>query len=57
MRDALGDGGMCRLFRLVLTDNGGGFADDAAIASLLAEGNGETRLYYCEGRRADQKGG
>ena len=27
------------------------------IARLLGEREGETRLYYCEPRRADQKGG
>lgn len=35
----------------------GEFADEAGIAALLGEGGGETRLYYCESRRADQKGG
>ena len=57
VRGALGDGGMRRVFRLVLTDNGSEFADEAAIAALLGEAEGETRLFYCEGRRADQKGG
>ena len=57
VRGALGADGMRRVFRLVLTDNGGEFADEGAIADLLDEGAGETRLYYCEPRRADQKGG
>lgn len=57
VRDALGPDGARRVFRLVLTDNGGEFADEAAIAALLGEAEGETRLYYCEPRRADQKGG
>lgn len=57
VRDALGADGMRRVFRLVLTDNGGEFADEGAIAALLGEGDGETRLFYCDGRRADQKGG
>ena len=48
---------MSRVFRLVLTDNGSEFADEAALAGLLGEAGGETRLYYCEPRRADQKGG
>lgn len=57
VRDALGPDGMRRVFRLVLTDNGSEFADEAAIAALLGEAPGETRLFYCEPRRADQKGG
>lgn len=57
VREALGPDGMRRVFGLVLTDNGPEFADEGAIAALLGEAAGETRLYYCEGRRADQKGG
>ena len=57
VREALGADGVRRVFRLVLTDNGSEFADEAAIAALLGEAEGETRLFYCEGRRADQKGG
>lgn len=57
VREALGPDGMRRVFGLVLTDNGSEFADEGAIAALLGEAAGETRLYYCEGRRADQKGG
>lgn len=53
----LGADGMERVFRLVLTDNGSEFADERAIASLLCEAEGETRLFYCDPRRADQKGG
>ena len=56
-RDALGPDGARRVFGLVLTDNGSEFADEAAIAGLLGEGAGETRLFYCDPRRADQKGG
>ncbi len=57
VRDALGGDGTRRVFRLVVTDNGGEFADEAAIAALLGEGGDETRLYYCDPSRADQKGG
>ena len=57
VREALGPDGMRRVFGLVLTDNGSEFADEGAIGALLGEAAGETRLYYCEGRRADQKGG
>ena len=32
------------------------FSDEAAIAALLGEGPGETRLFYCDPRRSDQKG-
>lgn len=57
VRAALGEAGMRRAFRLVVTDNGAEFADEGGIAALLGELPGETRLYYCDPRRADQKGG
>ena len=57
VRGALGAEGARRVFRLVLTDNGSEFSDGDAIAALLGEAAGETRLFYCEPRRADQKGG
>lgn len=57
VRGALGEDGMRRVFRLVATDNGSEFSDEAAIAALLGERAGETRLYYCDPARADQKGG
>ena len=57
VRGALGGDGMRRVFGLVATDNGGEFADEGAIAALLGERDGETRLYYCDPARADQKGG
>ena len=57
VRDALGEEGMRRVFRLVLTDNGAEFADEGGIARMLGELPGETRLFYCDPRRADQKGG
>lgn len=44
------------MFRAVLTDNGAEFSDEAAIAALLGEGPGETRLFYCDPWRSDQKG-
>ena len=47
---------MGRVFRAVLTDNGAEFSDERAIAALLGEGPGETRLFYCDPRRSDQKG-
>ncbi len=56
-RAALGEEGARRVFRLVLTDNGLEFADEDGIAAMLGEAPGETRLFYCEPRRADQKGG
>ena len=37
-------------------DNGAEFSDEASIAALLGEGPGETRLFYCDPRRSDQKG-
>ena len=51
-----GPDGMRRVFGAVLTDNGAEFADEGAVASLLGERPGETRLFYCDPRRADQKG-
>lgn len=46
-----------RVFGAVLTDNGHEFADEGGLAALLCERDGETRLFYCDPRRADQKGG
>ena len=56
IRSALGEGGCRRLFGAVLTDNGAEFADEAAIAALLGERAGETRLFYCDPRQSQQKG-
>lgn len=56
VRSVLGAGGTGRVFRAVLTDNGAEFSDEAAIAALIGEGPGETRLFYCDPRRSDQKG-
>lgn len=50
---ALGGDGV----RRVVTDNGAEFADEGALAARLGERDGETRLYYCDPMRADQKGG
>ena len=56
IREVLGADGTRRVFRAVLTDNGTEFSDERAIAALLGEGPGETRLFYCDPRRSDQKG-
>ena len=56
VRSVLGAGGTGRVFRAVLTDNGAEFSDEDAIAALIGEGPGETRLFYCDPRRSDQKG-
>lgn len=63
VRAVLGADGTRRVFRAVLTDNGAEFSDEGAefsdegaIAALLGEGPGETRLFYCDPRRSDQKG-
>ncbi|WP_195241164.1 helix-turn-helix domain-containing protein, partial [Collinsella aerofaciens] len=56
VRAILGADGARRVFRAVLTDNGAEFSDEAAVAALLGEGPGETRLFYCDPRRSDQKG-
>ena len=56
VRAVLGADGTRRVFRAVLTDNGAEFSDEGAIAALIGEGPGETRLFYCDPRRSDQKG-
>ena len=56
VRSALGADGMARVFAAVLTDNGSEFADEGAIAALLGEREGETRLFYCDPRQSQQKG-
>lgn len=56
VRAVLGADGTRRVFRAVLTDNGPEFSDEGAIAALIGEGPGETRLFYCDPRRSDQKG-
>lgn len=56
VRSVLGAGGTGRVFRAVLTDNGAEFSDEGAIAGLIGEEPGETRLFYCDPRRSDQKG-
>ena len=56
VRAILGADGMGRVFRAVLTDNGAEFSDEGAIADLVGEGPGETRLFYCDPGRSDQKG-
>ena len=48
--------GTRRAFGAVLTDNGSEFADEGAIAALLGERDGETRLFYCDPRQSQQKG-
>ncbi len=45
-----------RVFGVVLTDNGHEFADEGAISSVFDEQPGETKLFFCDPRRADQKG-
>lgn len=48
--------GTRRAFGAVLTDNGSEFADEGAIAALIGERDGETRLFYCDPRQSQQKG-
>lgn len=56
LRGVLGEDGARRAFGAVLTDNGSEFADEGAIAALLGERDGETRLFYCDPRQSQQKG-
>lgn len=57
LSSALGPGAARRVFALVLTDNGAEFSDERALAAAIGERPGETRLFYCDPGRADQKGG
>ena len=56
LRGVLGEDGARRAFGAVLTDNGSEFADEDAIAALIGERDGETRLFYCDPRQSQQKG-
>ena len=56
LRALLGEDAMRRVFRAVLTDNGSEFEDERGIAEALGERPGETRLFYCDPMRSDQKG-
>lgn len=58
IKDALGSAeAFEQIFSLLLTDNGTEFSDEDSIADLLGERDGVVKLYYCDPRRADQKGG
>ena len=56
LRGVLGEDGARRACGAVLTDNGSEFADEGAIAALIGERDGETRLFYCDPRQSQQKG-
>lgn len=56
LQEVLGKEGVRRMFRCVLTDNGAEFSDEEALGHVLCEQPGETRLFYCDPRRSDQKG-
>lgn len=45
------------LFSAVLTDNGAEFADESALGGIFGEKGGGTRLFYCDVRASNQKGG
>ena len=46
-----------RLFGLVLTDNGAEFSDPGAIERPASGGDPRCRVYYCDARQSQQKGG
>lgn len=50
-----GKDAMSRIFGIVLTDNGSEFEDEYALAQLFGE-HDTPKLFYCDPRRADQKG-
>lgn len=56
IRDILGGkDAMERVFGVVLTDNGSEFADENSLAKIFGEKD-TPKLFYCDPRRADQKG-
>lgn len=61
VRSAMPEGMRERWMRTVLTDNGEEFADEDGIGALLGEkkagGELKVRLYYCDPRQSQQKGG
>ena len=58
LRRAAGDDLFRRLFGCVLTDNGEEFRDEGAIGRVLGEeGPSDVRLFYCDPRQSQQKGG
>ena len=46
-----------RLFGLVLTDNGAEFSDAAALERSAFHGTARCKVYYCDVRQSQQKGG
>jgi IS30 family transposase len=56
LEEKLGIEDFNRLFPLILTDNGSEFADPQ-LFEYDADGCQRTRLYYCEPRHSEQKGG
>lgn len=56
LEEVLGKELFCKMFPLILTDNGSEFADPE-LFEYSSDGSRRTRLYYCEPRRCEQKGG
>lgn len=56
LEDVLGKELFCKMFPLILTDNGSEFADPE-LFEYSNDGRRRTRLYYCEPRKSEQKGG
>lgn len=46
-----------RLFGLVLTDNGCEFSDTDALENSVSKGTTRCKVYYCDPRQSQQKGG
>lgn len=56
LEELLGKELFSKIFPLILTDNGSEFADPE-LFEYSKDGNRRTRMYYCEARRSEQKGG
>lgn len=57
LEKALGKEVFQRLFGLVLTDNGTEFSDTGALERSAFHGTARCRVYYCDARQSQQKGG
>jgi IS30 family transposase len=57
LETAIGKEVFRRLFGLILTDNGVEFADTEALERSAAGGSPRCKVYYCDVRQSQQKGG
>lgn len=57
LQEKLGIETFKRLFPVILTDRGSEFTDPRSIECDMTTGELRTRVFYCDPRRSDQKGG